>query len=82
VPDIKDALLVSYVVYDHPSDFPNLFVVRRVLVYRDTVEPVYDPSYFIYSEDVEDCRKAMVNLGLYRMPPEPGDDPVILEVWL
>lgn len=63
-----------FVVYDHPSDFPHCYVVRR---WNGNI-----PSReFCVAPTLEGARAAIpahcANLG--RMP---GEDPVILEVWI
>lgn len=66
---------ITYAIYDNPKDFPGKIVVRR---WSDTT-PDQEPT--AVCENIETARAA-IPPGYYRMPPEPGDDPVIKEVWM
>lgn len=69
-----------WVIYDHPSDFPDVFIARR-----------WDPTYvgFMPTEQIitgatlEEVRMEINKAhGLCLVPREPLDDPKIVEVWL
>ena len=65
-------------VYYQPADFPTMFVARRWVV----VGPVplaTDDVVFAYN--LERLRDQLPP-GLVRLPPSPGDDPVIVESWI
>jgi hypothetical protein len=72
--------LETFVVYDHPSDFPNSYVVRRHVVIESRVIP--DPVPFLVGPDLDGIREVLECRGLYRLNRQEEDDPVIVEVWL
>jgi hypothetical protein len=70
--------LIIYTVSENPRDVPDLFVCRR----WETLAPVLillDPNEPHLTAQTADELRANLPRGLWRMPPEPGDDPVILE---
>ena len=69
-----DGPLELFVVYDHPRDYPGHFVVRRWLGDQPTED-------FAVADTIEAAR-AEVPMGLHRMPPQPGEDAVIVETWI
>lgn len=73
-----DEVLSIWVIYDHPRDYPESFVVRRHDVRPDRSEPT-DESY---AGTLEALREQMQGRGLYPMSRSEGDDPTIVEVWL
>jgi hypothetical protein len=70
-----DEGLQIWVVYDHPSDFPNNFVARCFINNVPTASIMVCP-------DLGKIQDQMVEMGLVKLMPMPGDDPVILETWL
>lgn len=77
---MTDPLLTLYVVYDHPRDHPEMFVVRRQVTMRDGgVVPDGDALGFT---TLEAARKHCLELGLTCLARHPDDDPVIVETWL
>lgn len=68
-----------YVVMFNPSDFPGKYVVREHRVFPGGT-PV--ASLFAYVVDDLAAARACLPEGLLRMAPMPGDDKVIVEVWL
>jgi hypothetical protein len=67
--------LPIWVVYDHPSDYPNCYVARLFSGEKPTATVMICP-------DLEKLQTELINMGLVKMMPMPGDDPVILETWL
>lgn len=67
--------LPIWVVYDHPSDYPNCYVARLFAGEQPTANVMICP-------DLEKLQNELINMGLVKMMPMPGDDPVILETWL
>jgi len=67
--------LPLYVVYDHPTDYPDLFVIR---IWENEI-----PKEIIFtSTDIDVIRaylriRGLVSLGRYK-----EDDEKILEVWV
>lgn len=66
--------LPIFVVYDHPSDFPEHVVLQLWLYDKPT-----NRTWTFAS--IEGARAAVPG-GLFRLPAQPGDDPKILETWL
>lgn len=69
--------LDMFVIYDHPKDHPDCYVVRRW---------AYAPRFVATNEaklatTLERAREH-VPRGHCRVPRSPGDDPVIVESWL
>lgn len=63
-----------FVIYDHPTDHPDDFVVRKWIG--------LDPREIVgKASTLEDARK-LVPAGASRMPRFAGDDRVIVETWL
>ncbi len=74
-----DALAI-WVVYDHPSDYPDCFVVRCQYAQRDgTIR--CDPEVHSFNK-LESARAWCAQKGLIRVERFPDDDPVIVESWL
>lgn len=64
-----------WVVYDHPTDFPDHFVARR----WDGLQATDDT---IKSDQLGTVRFALRQLGLVCLARQEGDDRNIVEVWL
>lgn len=66
-----------WVIYDHPRDFPKSWVVRR------WYGPHPDHSWLAIAPSLQAARDAAcIAGGNVMMDRSPGDDPVIVEVWL
>lgn len=76
---MTDDGLAMWTVYHNTSDYPGLYVVRR-LVLEPGGGMVKDvqPSYV--GASLDEARDA-IPPGLYRQDRNPNDDPVIVEVW-
>jgi len=68
-----------YVVYDHPRDFPDDFVVTRWAI-RHNGETCIDAART--APTLEAARAPLRRMGLARMPRDHDDDPCIVEVSL
>lgn len=66
--------LSLYVIYDHPRDYPDSFVVRRWEL--DAQKEVVGTA-----PTLEAARK-LVPPDLYNLGRHEGDDPNIVEVWI
>lgn len=73
--------LTLYTVYDHPADYPQSVVVRRWFLTGDVASPEPGSPYLI-GPSIDRIRMTLESEGLYRIPRDPADDPVIAEVWL
>lgn len=71
--------LTIWVIYDHPTDFPNHFVARLHTV--NAAGPVA-ADLVLLSSDVEIIRNTLRKFGLASMTRSEIDDPVIVESWL
>lgn len=69
------AVLSIWSVYDHPKDFPDVFVARKWEGTRPTADT-------ITSEDLATLRRKLAERGLICLTRCPDDDPTILETWL
>lgn len=72
--------LEIYTIYDHPSDHPEYFVVKRQII--NGTGHYWDLNYIFASIYLEECRDEMIKLGLCPLPRYPEDDPVIIESWI
>jgi hypothetical protein len=74
----KDAV-TFWVIYDHPRDFREGFVLRAQFAMR-TGDAQVSPEAW-YADDPDKLR-AIIPPGLTRLMRCAGDDPVIMETWL
>jgi hypothetical protein len=74
------ALLTIWVVYDHPTDFPDSYVARPHFV-MDDHSTVVGPGAWVH-DDLEIIRGGLASVGLTCLQRMDDDDPVILETWL
>lgn len=70
--------LTLWVIYDHPVDHPESFVVRPQEVVAGQVVPGVAHRL---AETLEDARASLPD-GLFCLGRMPDDDPVIVEVWV
>jgi hypothetical protein len=73
--------LIMYTVYDHPSDFPDYFVVRRFFITGETPYPEPDPFPYVIGTSLEDVR-SWLPPGLDRCARSAEDEPQIVETWV
>lgn len=69
-----------YVVYNHPSDYPDHLVVRRWEITKSG--PVPEKDIFLKAGSLEELSTELYTLGLVRTKRAPDDDPAILEIWI
>ena len=69
----------QYIIYFDPSDYPDQYVVRRVMIDWRGISS--DPNPWHVGSDLEGARDALPS-GLYRLSRLRGDEPQIVEVWL
>lgn len=67
--------LALFVIYRHPADFPDKYVVRKWIMDRPTHE-------FQLYEFLEEARRPLEKLGLVCLNRAELDDPCIVETWL
>jgi hypothetical protein len=68
----------QWVIYDHPRDYPDQFVMRRWAVSADLMLATDDMAL---ADTLVEIRKK-VPPGLYRLERFADDDPCIVEVWM
>lgn len=69
-------ILYLYTIYDHPSDFPDAYVVRRwKTTANGSCEPEKEP--FLIDKDLQKIIPKLEAMGLIFLPPKPWDDPII-----
>lgn len=76
---IGELVLTQYVVYDHPADYPDCFVVRAWEIRRGAIEPL--PGRVVGVGDTLELARAHVPGGLANIGRQPHDDKTIVEVW-
>jgi hypothetical protein len=77
---IPELFLSLWAIYDHPSDYPDKYVMRRWNLYRGD-----DTSYATEEMALADTLhgiRCKVPPGLACLPRFVGDDPSIVEVWI
>jgi hypothetical protein len=70
--------MVQFVVYDHPKDWPDFYVVRK---FETSRTPMFTSEILMHRE-LEPLQDHLARMGLVKLMPDPTDDPVILEIWL
>lgn len=73
-----EGVLSIWIIYDHPSDFPDSFVARRWEV-RCVPVPTRD---VLRADQLLTLQVYLATRGLVRFPRMPDDDPRIVEAWL
>jgi hypothetical protein len=68
----------QWVIYDHPRDFPDKYVMRRWGVQAGQAVATDE---MVLADTLEEIRRR-VPPGLYRLERFKDDDPCIVEVWL
>lgn len=72
--------LPMWVIYDHPLDFPAVFMARKWIVRAGQ----FGPSDAIRVGDTLKSVREQLHADGFSViiPRDPGDDPKIVEVWL
>lgn len=73
-------VLDVWVIYDHPRDQPDWFIVRKQ--HATTDGQIHHDSRSYGFRDLENARLWLEQLGLTRLDRHPDDDPVIVETWI
>jgi hypothetical protein len=68
----------QWVIYDHPRDYPDHFVMRRWGITAGNFFPTDDVAL---ADTLPEIRQA-VPPGLYCLERYANDDPCIVEVWI
>lgn len=72
-------ILDMWVIYDHPKDNPNHFVVRKWTIMSNAA-PLASMDKTLH-DTLEEAREA-IPPGLYNLVRYANDYPVIKEVWV
>lgn len=71
-----------WTIYDHPSDYPDWFVVRCSWVEGNLAESAYVMAANMATANTLEAARACIPPGLHCAVRRPDDDPVIVETWL
>jgi hypothetical protein len=72
--------LPAYVIYDHPRDYPNHFVVRPHLLDDRRGKGHASPNGFLF--DTLKQARDFIPKGMVRVQRHPTDDSVIVESYI
>jgi hypothetical protein len=75
------ATLEMFVVYDHPRDYPDHFVVRRWIIGAQPGEPLSDDGWLYIADTLEQIRN-YIPPHCVRLERDPNDEPQIVESWI
>jgi len=78
-----DIFMTFWVIYDHPKDHPDDWVVRRQYLVRKEgggSEVMADRNATLH-RTLHDARTAGVPPGLFCLPHQPGEPAYIHETW-
>ncbi len=70
--------LSQWVIYAHPRDYPDKYVMRRWNIYGDAMVPSDEMALADTLVEIRKC----VPWGLFRLERFEDDDACIVEVWL
>ncbi len=73
------SVLEMFVVYRHPRDYPERYVLRRWWVSAGVQSP--DDDWFYLADTLDQIRE-YVPAGCVRLERDPKDQPQIVEVWV
>ena len=75
----RENSMTVWVIYDHPADYPDVFIARQFLIVGGDVIPTENT---ISHRDVDEIRQKLLNHGLGLVPRFTHDDPKIVETWM
>jgi hypothetical protein len=75
-----EGVLPLWTVYDHPRDYPEVYVARMSVVLSGGTCRITDEV--ILSGNLQLVRNALHAKGLVPIERDPRDDPKIIEVWI
>jgi hypothetical protein len=70
--------MLAWVIYEKPSDFSELYVIR---IHDITTEDLKPTNYFWVVDSIDKARACVPN-GLVRFMREEADEEQIVETWL
>jgi hypothetical protein len=72
-------VLPIWTVYDHPKDFPDVFVAR---LFDQNADGPLATVTAMGSSNLRELRQFFIDYGLVRIPRYNDDDPCIIECWV
>jgi hypothetical protein len=73
-------VLDMWVIYEHPKDHPEHYVLRRWRLYRGQPDATPDPEFLLCP--TLELARAAVPPGTFNLGRSLEQDPVIKEVWV
>lgn len=70
--------LIIWTVFDHPDDYPDVFMARKWLV----VDGSYAPTHDVLTGPTLQSVRDQIPAGLCCFARSPEDNPAIVESWL
>lgn len=68
-----------WTIYDHPADYPDLFVARRWTVGADGLTATDDLRS---ADHLDALRESFADEGLVMIAASDVDDPCVVETWM
>jgi hypothetical protein len=81
IADSGSPILEMWIVYDHPPDFPDVYIARKTLTFRPPGPEQLPTSEAVVGKTLDEVR-AKLPPGLTPLHRMDGDLPVIVEVWI
>lgn len=77
---MAERVLTLYVIYDHPLDYPEHFVLRAQHVFSGG--KIVSAGLALLDCELEPLRELCLRNGLACLPRSEDDDPQIVESWI
>lgn len=74
--------LDMWIVYDHPTDFPTMYVARRQEIRAIDNGGTRVTGDILHSTRLKDIRRDLYDRGFTCIQRHEQDDPKIIEVWI
>lgn len=74
-------VLSMWVVYEHPTDYPEKYIARRWEIDGSTPDGTRTDEVII-ADKLDRLQFSMSQKGIKWIPRVPGDEPHIVGVWL
>jgi len=78
--DQREAPLIMWTVYSHPSDYPDKFVARKFEIRRGGV--TIATSDVRIADTLAKVRTEFIRRGLHPLARSQEDEPQIVETWI
>jgi hypothetical protein len=75
----ESCALTMWVIYDHPTDYPDSFVAR---LWRVTKDGPQATESMVIGRLLDHVRETLLEMHLTPLLRDPSDDAKIVEVWL